>query len=149
MGGQVGGEIYNASRRQSMFVHGGRNYFAVLENRWRSVEDPGDGYHYRLNVDIDGFEKRPSDYWLVSATYARLRNVTLGYTLDQKYVQRIGISSARVFFNGVNLLHWQEADTVSDVENTTGSNTDPAVAGVQFDSYPTARTFSFGFNINF
>lgn len=144
-----GGEIYNAHARRSIFNHEGRNYFALLENRWRSEEEPGDGYHYKLSVDIDGMEKQPSDYWLVSATYARLRDVTLGYTLPVEYAQRIGISSARIYFNGVNLLNWQEAETIGDSENTTGSNSDAAVSGVQFNSYPTAKTFSIGLNINF
>jgi len=147
--GSVGGEIFNGSGRRSLFNHGGRNYFALLENRWRSEEDPGDGYHYKLSVDIDGMEKKPSDYWLVSATYTRLRDVTFGYTLTENFAERIGVSSARIYFNGVNLLHWQEAETISDPENTTGSNSDAAVSGVQFDAYPTATTYSLGLNVKF
>ncbi|SFN90056.1 SusC/RagA family TonB-linked outer membrane protein [Salegentibacter flavus] len=149
LGGQVGGEIYNAHARRSIFNHEGRNYFAILENRWRSEQEPGDGYHYKLNVDIDGMEKQPSDYWLVSATYLRLRDVTLGYTLGDNHAQSLGVSSARIYLNGVNLLNWQEAETIGDPENTTGSNSDAAVSGVQFNSYPTARTISLGLNINF
>lgn len=148
-GGQVGGEIYNAHARRSIFNHEGRNYFEILENRWRSEGNPGDGYHYKLSVDIDGLEKQPSDYWLVSATYARLRDVTLGYTLPKGYAESIGISNARIFFNGSNLLNWQKSKTIGDPENTTGSNDDAAVSGVQFNSYPTATIFSLGLNVNF
>lgn len=149
LGGQVGGEIYNAHARRSIFNHEGRNYFEVLENRWRSEKEPGDGYYYKLSVDIDGLEKQPSDYWLVSATYFRLRDVTLGYTLPENYAESIGVSNARIYFNGSNLLNWQKSKTIGDPENTTGSNDDAAVSGVQFNSYPTATTFSLGFNVNF
>lgn len=149
LGGRVGGEIYNAQLRRSIFNHEGRNYFATLENRWRSEEEPGDGYHYKLDVDLTGMEKQPSDYWLVSGTYARLRNLTVGYTLPTKYSEKAGISNARIFFNGTNLLNWQEAETIADPENITGSNNDAAVAGVQFNSYPTAKAFSFGLNVKF
>ena len=149
VGGQVGGEIYNAHARRSIFNHEGRNYFELLENRWRSEEEPGDGYHYKLSVDIGGMEKQPSDYWLVSATYFRLRDVTLGYTLPTNYAQSIGVSSTRIYFNGVNLFNWQKAKTIGDPENTSGSNADAAVSGVQFNSYPTATTFSLGINVNF
>lgn len=148
-GGQVGGEIYNAHARRSIFDHEGRNYFAILENRWRSEQEPGDGYHYKLNVDLDGMEKQPSDYWLASATYARLRNLTFGYNLSEDFSQKIGVAGARVFFNGVNLLNWQEAETIPDPENTHGDNADAAVAGVQWSSYPTAKTFSLGIHVNF
>jgi hypothetical protein len=147
--GSVGGLIYNGQMRRSIFNHEGRNYFAILENRWRSEQEPGDGYHYKLSVDLNGLEKQPSNYWLVSATYARLRDVTLGYTLADKYAQKVGITSARIYFNGVNLLSFQGAKSVSDPENTTGSTTDPAVAGVQFNPYPTARTYSLGLSIQF
>lgn len=147
--GSVGGVIYNAQMRRSIFNHEGRNYFAVLENRWRSEEEPGDGYHYKLSVDINGLEKQPSSYWLVGATYTRLRDVTLGYTLPEKYAQRIGIAGSRIYFNGINLLSFQEGKSVTDPENTTGATTDPAVAGVQFNPYPSSRIYSLGLNIQF
>jgi TonB-linked SusC/RagA family outer membrane protein len=147
--GSVGGQIYSAQLRRSIFNHEGRNYFAVLENRWRSEEEPGDGYHYKLSVDLNGFEKQPSSYWLVGATYARLRDVTLGYTLPGTFAERVGISKARVYFNGVNLLNYQAGKSVSDPENTSGSTTDPAVVGVQHNPYPTARIYTLGLNIHF
>src|SRR5690606_30908254 len=121
----------------------------ILENRWRSEQNPGDGYHYKLSVDIDGMEKQPSDYWLVSATYARLRNLTLGYNFPDNLSQRFGVNSTRIFFNGTNLLHWQEAETIPDPENTHGDNTDAAVSGIQWSAYPTAKIFSIGLNVNF
>src|SRR5690606_11429814 len=148
-GGQVGGEIYNAHARRSIFDHEGRNYFALLENRWRSEEEPGDGYHYKLTVDLFGMQKQPSDYWLVSATYVRLRDLTFGYTIPDDLAEKIGISSARLYFNGVNLANWQEAKTIPDPENTHGENSDPAVAGIQWSAYPTPSIYSFGLNVKF
>lgn len=147
--GSVGGVIYNAQMRRSIFNHEGRNYFAILENRWRSEEEPGDGYHYKLSVDINGLEKQPSSYWLVGATYTRLRDVTFGYTMPRKHADRLGITSSRLYFNGTNLLSFQKAKSVTDPENTTGSTTDPAVAGVQFNPYPSSRVYSLGLNIQF
>lgn len=147
--GHVGGQIYNAQTRRSIFNHEGRNYFAMLsENAWRSEEKPGDGYHYKLSVDIDGLEKQPSSYWLTDAGYTRLRNVTLGYNLPSKYTQKFGLTSLRIFFNGVNLLDWREGELISDPENSQSVN-DPAQMASQHNPYPTARIYSFGFNVNF
>jgi len=42
--------------------------------------------------------------WLENATYVRLRNVELGYTLPRNTLSKAGISNARVFISGQNLL---------------------------------------------
>ena len=81
--GSVGGDVYDAVRRRSLFYHEGRNYLGELNNRWRSVAEPKYGYHYKLSVDIDGLEKTASSYWLTDGTYTRLKDVTLGYTFSK------------------------------------------------------------------
>lgn len=146
--GSVGGEVYFADNRRSLFNHEGRNYLAEVNNRWRSEEEPGDGYHYKLSVDIDGLEKDPSSYWIADGTYTRLKDVTLGYTLPRGYAERIGLAGARIYLNATNLFTIQST-TAIDPENTSGSITDPATIGVQHSPYPTARTYSIGVNLNF
>src|SRR5699024_827866 len=117
--GRVGGQIYNGQARRSLFDHEGRNWFAVLaDNAWRSVDEPGDGYHYKLSVDIDGLEKQASSYWLNEGGYTLFRNVTLGYQLPVKYVQTIVFSGLRIFFNGTILLGWRHGELILDPENS-------------------------------
>lgn len=150
MHGSVGGQIYAAQKRRSIFNHEGRNYFAYLsDGAWRSEEEPGDGYHYKLSVDIPGFEKQASSYWLSDGTYSRLKNITLGYTLPDRYTEKLGIATTRVYFNGENLFTLQKSKSVADPENSTGSITDPATTGIQHNAYPTARIYTFGINVNF
>lgn len=146
--GAVGGDFYFADNRRSMFYHEGRNYLGELRNRWRSEEEPGDGYHYKLSVDIDGLEKEASSYWITDGTYTRLKDVTLSYTIPPGYAERLGLSGSRIFINGTNLFTIQSTSAV-DPENFSGSATDPAAVGVQHSPYPTARTVSLGLNVNF
>jgi TonB-dependent starch-binding outer membrane protein SusC len=145
--GSVGGDVYDAVTRRSLFYHEGRNYLGKLNNRWRSEAEPGDGYHYKLSVDIDGLEKEPSSYWITDGSYARLKDVTLGYTFSENLTDKLGLVGIRLYFNGTNLLTFQNTTAV-DPENST-SSTDPATVGVQFSPYPTSKVYSLGINVNF
>src|SRR5690606_19974253 len=86
--GSVGGDFYFADNRRSLFYHEGRNYLSEVNNRWRSEEQPGDGYHYKLSVDLHGLEKEASSYWISKGTYSRLKDITLGYTLPPAFAER-------------------------------------------------------------
>lgn len=89
----------------------------------------------RLSIGINSNNREFSSYWVRSGDYVRLKNVEIGYTLPANVLQRIKISTVRVFANGLNLL------TSTEVEGI-----DPEVySGV----YPIQRLFNFGINIKF
>jgi hypothetical protein len=146
--GNVGGEIYDANWRRSMFYHEGRNYLRAANNRWRSLDNPGDGYIHALTVDVDRtLEREASSYWVLDGTFTRLKDVTLGYTLPVEFAQRIGITSARVYLNATNVFTLQSTTTI-DPENFDGSP-DSSIIGSQHSPYPSTKTFSLGFNLQF
>lgn len=83
-----------------------------------------------------------SDYWLQDASYIRLKNLTIGYTLPLKTK---AVEKVRFYFSGENLAYW------SPMKKWT-SAVDPEVAttGAYGDMlYPYAKTFSFGVDITF
>ncbi|MEX0882954.1 MAG: SusC/RagA family TonB-linked outer membrane protein, partial [Cyclobacteriaceae bacterium] len=69
--GVQGSEVFDNNIHRSMQYHEGRNYYHAMVDRWRSEEDPGDGYHYKLTVDLDGLERTASSYWIVDGSYLR------------------------------------------------------------------------------
>jgi len=147
--GVVGSDVFDNNIHRSMLYHEGRNYYAEVNNRWRSEDDPGDGYHYKLTVNLDGYEKTASSYWIVDGTYLRLKDVTLGYNIPKKITQKAGISNVRVYFNGVNLFTISDSN-VFDPENFNGDDaTDAAKRGVTHSPYPSSRIYSFGINVEF
>ena len=148
--GSVGGDIFDSNWHRSMYYHEGRNYLTRANDRWRSEEEPGDGYIHALDVDVatGSFEREASSYWIMDGTYTRLKDVTIGYSLPVEYVTRLGITGARIYLNGTNLLTFQNTTTI-DPENMDGSPTNPASVGVQHSQYPSARTFTIGFNLDF
>ncbi len=47
-----------------------------------------------------------SSFWMKDATYVRLKNLELGYTILTRFAQRAGMESIRVFTSGQNLWTW-------------------------------------------
>ena len=76
-----------------------------------------------------------SDYWLFNGQYFRLKNITLGYTLPKKWVEKIHISNVRVYASVSDLF---------SLDNYP-EGWDPEAA---YNSY-IARTYNFGVNIKF
>jgi TonB-linked SusC/RagA family outer membrane protein len=81
----------------------------------------------------------PSSLWTRDASYIRLKNIDLGYTIRNKeYLSRLGINKVRLGLNGVNLLTFTPL-TVGDPEAASGR--------VQF--YPTMKVYNFNLNVEF
>lgn len=80
-----------------------------------------------------------SNYWLENAAYLRLKNVQLGYKLPKKWMNSLGISSARVYASADNLLTFTKYFGAYDPEVRESSG----------DSYPQVKTYVFGLSIVF
>ncbi|ULT46525.1 SusC/RagA family TonB-linked outer membrane protein [Niabella defluvii] len=144
--GVQGGSLLDENIHRSLLYHEGRNYSKVLVNRWRSEQEPGDGYHYKLKVDLDGYEKTPSSYWLQDASYFKLKSLTLGYNLPAGLLAKVKLSRARVYLNGVNLFTSTKS-LVIDPEAFSGGAADASRRGVNSNSYPTSRVISLGLTV--
>ena len=60
-----------------------------------------------------------SSFWLQDASYVRLKNITLGYTLPKAWLDKAGISNAKIFFTGENLLTFTGLDGGIDPEESS------------------------------
>lgn len=86
-----------------------------------------------------------SDYFVEDASYLRIQNVQLGYTINPDYTQRAGISKLR-FYVGVNNLYTFTKYKGFDPGASSGL---PLSSGIDFGFYPIPRTYLFGLNLNF
>lgn len=146
--GVHGNEVFDNNIHRSMQYHEGRNYYEAMTNRWRSAEEPGDGYHYKLTVNLDGYEKQPSSYWIVDGSFVRLKSLTLGYNFSPSLLETIGLGSVRAYFNGQNLFTISDSP-VFDPENYNGGASNAARRGVAHSPYPSAKVYSLGLNVSF
>lgn len=85
---------------------------------------------------------RVSDKWVLDASYVRLKNIQVGYTLPSNVLSRVGISRARVFFSGQDLLTFSGLGPFKQYFDPEARN------GVQND-YPFFATASVGINLSF
>jgi hypothetical protein len=147
LGFTVGGFDFSALvqgvMNRNIFVNGNRFYEfqngglgqAYVEHLDRWTPNNTGASYPRLSIGNNSNNREFSSYWVRSGDYVRLKNVEIGYTLPANTLERIKISSLRVFANGLNLL------TSTDVEGI-----DPEVYN---GSYPIQRLFNFGINIKF
>ena len=81
-------------------------------------------------------------YNFVNATYLRLKTVEVGYRISPNFLRKAGIKSARVFFNGGNMLTFCNK-LLKYVDPESYDN------GRQGGEFQINKTYNFGFNLNF
>ncbi|ABQ05458.1 SusC/RagA family TonB-linked outer membrane protein [Flavobacterium johnsoniae] len=86
-----------------------------------------------------------SNYFVEDASYVRIQNVQLGYTLNPEISKRAGVSKLRLYA-GVNNLY---TFTKYKGFDPGASNGAPIGGGIDYGFYPIPRTYLMGLNINF
>lgn len=81
-----------------------------------------------------------SSFWLKDASYLRLKNLEVGYTLPVILTSKINVTKARIYFSGVNLLTFTD---VPDYDPEKLTNDD------RNRDYPQAKVYSVGINVTF
>lgn len=86
-----------------------------------------------------------SDYFVEDASYLRIQNVQLGYSVDPQYFTKAGVTKFRVYM-GVNNLY-----TFTNYKgyDPGASNGAPIGGGIDSGFYPIPRTYLLGLNVNF
>jgi len=97
--------------------------------------------------------KQASTRFLEDGSYLRLKNLQLGYSLGNRVLSRLRISSVRIFASAQNVFTVTKY-TGLDPEMTTSANAATTgdgvrAVGIDWGTYPSARTFTVGANFNF
>ncbi|WP_080903771.1 TonB-dependent receptor [Parabacteroides sp. Marseille-P3160] len=115
--------------------------FAENAYRW----DPNDpdnpnsnpyGSNPRLTFGTAGVNGVSSEFWEYDASFVKLRNIQIGYTVPSKISKKALMNRVRIYVSGENLL------TLTDypgMDPEIGSNV----------SYPLMKQFAFGLNVTF
>jgi TonB-linked SusC/RagA family outer membrane protein len=107
----------------------------VLFDRW-TPDDP-DGYFPKLRAGA-GEVKTPQTKYLQDASWMRIKNLTIGYTLPKSLTNKWKIDRLRVYLSGENLLTFHHIHS---------KWMDPEVLADEY--YPVQKVFSIGINLNF
>ncbi|WP_419077029.1 SusC/RagA family TonB-linked outer membrane protein [Segatella buccae] len=146
--GQVGGKVIYAAARAFTLNRYDDNVLAESGlNRWRSAEQPGNGFSHKAGTNNLGANISPSTRYLYNADFLRIRNITLGYTMPRKLCSKIGVESVRFSMNVQNLWTFDSYPGYSVEANYKGNSA--TNNGVDFGGYPISRVITFGVNLNF
>ena len=85
------------------------------------------------------------DKYLEDASFLRLRNLSIGYSLPANVARKIAMKSARIYVTATNLFTLTKY-TGLNPEVSFGSSTTP---GVDSGGYPLSRTYTLGINVTF
>ncbi len=81
-----------------------------------------------------------SSFWVKDASYLRLKNLEIGYSLPEKLIRPAHIDRLRFYFSGANLLTFTDMVDYDPERRATD---------IRASSYPQSKVFSIGFNISF
>jgi TonB-linked SusC/RagA family outer membrane protein len=134
--GVYGNKIFNANNvyQESMAV--AQNQTTRVLGRW--VGEGTSNTIPRAIYNDPNKNSRISDRFVENGSYLRIKSATLGYTVPQLYMKRIGFTSARLYVTGQNLFTFSK---YTGFDPEVGSN------GIDFSVYPVTRTISLGINL--
>lgn len=110
-------------------------------DRW--TPENTDASFPRLNTSNNTNNTLYSDFWLRDASYVRLKNLQIGYTVPATLVKRANIEKLRFYTGVTNLFTFTSVDPGIDPETYEGR------AGSSSFSYPPVSTWTFGIQLDF
>ncbi|ANE53567.1 hypothetical protein SY85_17580 [Flavisolibacter tropicus] len=134
----VGGKIYDFTLSQQM--HGGANRGQTLANQsfnaWKKAGDVTDVPRFvDRNTDLGN---NASTRFLFDGSYARLKNLNIGYTLPKSVLDRAKISNARFYIQAENYFTWAKHK---------GMDPEVGIDGTNNNDIPNIKTLTVGLNL--
>lgn len=140
----LGVKLYNADRMIGLDGTQNFNMYAETLGRWH-----GEGSSnsiprmtlpdYNLNNNY-----RVSDLFLENGDYLMLKSLSIGYTLPESLVMKVGLKNLRIYVTGTNLFTITGYSGITPELGYSGS----LQKGVDTATYPLNKTFSIGFTVD-
>ncbi|MDX1471558.1 MAG: TonB-dependent receptor, partial [Flavobacteriaceae bacterium] len=125
--------VDNMRNNSYYWNYGEGKYSVIVNDRYHRVNNPGGKYPaLTTTAGVNNF--RNSDYWIQSASFFRLKNVELSYTIPSSSF----IKAYKIFTRGTNLLVATENGVL-----------DPEGLDAGVNNYPIFRTLTGGLSVKF
>lgn len=111
--------------------------FSHVADYWSKNNEDASSYLPRWKTQGQNI----GDYFIFDGSYLRLKTAEIAYTFREKWIEKAGMSSFRIFLNGQNLIFWSD---LPDDRESSWSGGD-AMQG----AYPTPKRFNLGVELNF
>jgi len=140
--GSQGNDIYNATRIDLEGMFDSKNQSTAVLRRWtpdnRDTDIPRAG-----NIN----NVRNSSRFVEDGSYLRLKAITLAYNINPQSLQRLKVQKLSVYVTGQNLLTITNYSGFDPEVNAFGRSA--TELGIDYGTYPQARTLTAGVNVEF
>lgn len=143
--GSQGNDLYSFSLLELNLMAGQNNATTAALDRWTPTN---------INTDVPIAKPRSrvsSSRWVKDGSYIRLKNISLGYNVPQAFIGRAGFSSLRLTVSAQNILTFTKYDGLDPEVNyrSTGTTDSNRNLGLDYGSYPTTKSITFGLKLGF
>jgi len=142
--GATGGVAYLSSEAGQF-----GNYFqSFADDRW-TPDNPTANGPRTFNRGNWYWANRSNDYWLHKTDYVRLKTLQVGYTFDNKAIEKAGLQKLRIYVSGYNLFTYSPDIKNFDPELGADTNARNGAASVVGYNYPLTKVVSMGLSVSF
>ena len=147
--GSYGNKVLDGQDYYLFNMEGSGNQYAVVDERYRTPENPGNGWVYKASRGgTQSNSTRLSTFYLQDGSFFRCTNITVGYSFSKIGQWSNGvISNLRLYFaadNPFTITKYKGYNPEVDYNN--GSNLTP---GVDYGKYPLMRAYNMGIQLTF
>ncbi len=147
--GSQGNKVLDGQDYYIRNMEGSGNQYAVVNDRYRSEAQPGNGHEYRASRGgSQSNSTRLSDYYLQDGSFFRCTNLTLGVNLNKMgWMKKASLSNLRIYAsvdNAFTITKYLGYNPEVDFNN--GANLTP---GVDYGKYPLVRAYNAGIKVQF
>ena len=98
--------------------------------------------------DPNGNFGKPSDFYLYDGSHLKISSLEVGYSFPTKLINKLMLHKSRIYAAIYNLYTFTSYPFMDpEVGNMAGDNI--LSTGIDYGTYPQARTFRFGLSLNF
>ena len=148
MNGSQGNEVLDGQDYYLFNMEASGNQYAVVDNRFRSESDPGNGWVYKASRGgTQSNSTRLSTFYIQDGSFLRITNITLGYNVKPEALQKMKLSAFRIYMGVDNAFTFTKYLGYNpEVDYNDGANLTP---GVDYGKYPLMRSYNLGVKVTF
>jgi len=141
--GSQGNDLYSFMLLEMELMSGYNNSTVRALDRWTPTHTDTD-----VPAASTSRSKKSSSRFVYDGSYIRMKNISLGYTLPESFIRGAGMSFARIYVSGQNLLTITDYPGY-DPEVSWFGATSNINLGLDYGSYPNAKSVTIGAQVRF
>ena len=141
MTSSLGNDIFNVSKLDMMGMQNGANQLHDVVRRWQIPGQVTD-----VPKAGETWNSKASTYWVENGSYLKIKNITLSYDIEGKWLRKIHVARIQPYITLSNFITFTK---YSGFDPEMSQYTSATNMGIDYGTYPNVRTAIFGLNVDF